>query len=217
MKKFFEKIDLRSHEAMVGFLTHHFRYVTMNSWNRSTSYANCVKIHRLDLTPAQMEHAWSMLDCEEVFDPIHDMIRDWSVEHDWRWQVGFNGRSGGYMVLYQGGLDYKNAHTAKCDICGKRTWHKQDTPCTNDWCSGTLRILPKPIPQVVCYPGRGLDEAEGFGDWDMDALRDRVRLIQEFDRLCDNVTEMFAGFCDHYEVVDKDILVPKTIKVLQAV
>ena len=215
MKKFFKKIDMRSRKALVGFLTQHFRYFTMNSWNRSVSYANCVKVHRLDLTPSQMEQAWGMLECEQVFDVIHGMIREWSAVREWRWQVGFNGRSGGYLVLYQGGLDYKNAHTARCDMCGKRTWHKQDTPCTTEWCDGTLRVLPKPIPQILAYPGRGLDESEDFSEWDMDSLRDRVRLVQEFDKLCDDIAATFAGFCDHYEVVDQEIMVPKTVKVLQ--
>lgn len=215
MKTFFTKVDMRSREAMVGFLSNHFRYFTMNSWNRSTSYANCIKIHRLNLTPTQMEQAWGMLDCEEVFDALQEIIREWAAEHEWRWQVGFNGRSAGYLVLYQGGLDYKNAHTARCDRCAKRTWHKQDTSCTTDWCAGTLRVLSKPIPQIVTYPGRGLDESEDFEQWDMASLRDRVKLVQEFDRLCDDIAATFAGFCDRYKIVDEQIMVPKTVKVLQ--
>ncbi|VGO13665.1 hypothetical protein PDESU_02222 [Pontiella desulfatans] len=215
MKRFYEKVDMRSREAMIQYLENHFRYSSMNSWNRSTSYANCVKIHRLDLTAVQMEQAWGMLECEDVSDAIQNLIRKWSMEREWCWQVGFNGRSSGYLVLYQGGLDYKNAHTARCDMCGKQTWHKQDVPCTTDWCDGTLRVLPKPIPQIVTYPGRGLDENEEFVEWDMEKLRDRVKLVQEFDRLCGDIVTMFAGFCDHYKVVDEQIMVPKTAKVLQ--
>ncbi len=89
MKQFFQRVDLRRRAAMVAFLDGHFRYYTMNSWNRSTSYANCVKIPRLGLTPAQMERAWGMLDCEEVFGVLHSIIRNWSSDHGWRWQVGF--------------------------------------------------------------------------------------------------------------------------------
>ena len=119
MKTFFKKVDTRSREAMVAFLSGHFRYDTMNSWNRSTSYAQCVKVHRLDLTREQLDKAWGMLDMAEVFDAIHSVLQDWAAEREWRWQVGFNGRSGGYLVLYQGGMDYKNAKTAQCDVCGK--------------------------------------------------------------------------------------------------
>jgi hypothetical protein len=34
------KVDHRSRSAMVEFLKGHYRYDTMNSWNRSTAYAN---------------------------------------------------------------------------------------------------------------------------------------------------------------------------------
>jgi len=40
---FFKPVDLRSQKAMVEFLSNHFRYNTMNSWNNSTSYANNIK------------------------------------------------------------------------------------------------------------------------------------------------------------------------------
>ena len=33
MKQFSKKVDLRNHKEMVEFLTSHFRYNTMNSWN----------------------------------------------------------------------------------------------------------------------------------------------------------------------------------------
>ena len=215
MKTFYRKVDTRNREAMIAFLEGHFRYHTMNSWNRATSYAGCVKIHRLDLTREQMDKAWAMLDMEEVFDAIHGIIQDWSVEHDWRWQVGFNGRSGGYLVLYQGGLDYQNARSAQCDTCGKLTWHKEDVPCTTQGCTGTLKVLEKARPQIVTYPGRGTDESEDFQEWSIDQLRDRVKLVQEFDKLCDSVVTEFLHYCENFTIVEKDIMVPKTIKVLE--
>ena len=217
MKTYYKKVDLRSREAMVAFLAGHFRYDTMNSWNRSTSYANCVKLHRLELSEAQMNRAWELLDVDEVYTAINDRLNEWSVLHDWNWQVGFNGRSSGYLVLYQGALDYQNARTAQCDVCGKLTWHKENVPCTRTGCTGTLKVLEKPRPQIVTYPGRGLDESEDFQSWNMDSLRARVELVQSFDRLCDEVVELFADYCDNYKVVDQEIMVPKHIKVLEAV
>jgi hypothetical protein len=215
MKTFYQKVDMRNREAMIAFLDGHFRYNTMNSWNRSTSYANCVKIHRLDLSREQMDKAWAMLDMEEVYDAMHSVIQDWAVAHVWEWQVGFNGRSGGYLVLYQGGLDWKNARTAQCDACGKQTWHTERVPCTTKGCPGALKVLDKPRPQVVTYPGRGLDQSEDFTEWSADRLRERVKLIQEFDKLCDECVALFVDYCENYNIVEKDILVPKTIKVLE--
>jgi hypothetical protein len=59
---FFEKkVDLRSKHAMINFLSTHFRYNTMNSWNRATSYANRVKIPYLGLTREQANKAYELL------------------------------------------------------------------------------------------------------------------------------------------------------------
>lgn len=217
MRTFFKKVDMRNREAMVAFLDGHFRYDTMNSWNRATSYANCVKIHRLDLSREQMDRAWAMLDMAEVYDALSGIMQEWAAAHEWRVHAGFNGRSSGYLVLYQGGLDYQNAKTAQCDTCGKLTWHKQNVPCTTQGCSGTLTVLEKPRPQIVTYPGRGMDQSEDFSEWSLDQLRDRVKLVQEFDKLCDAVLAEFVYHCEAYTVVAKDIMVPRTVKVLEPV
>jgi len=215
VKSFYAKVNRRTREAMTSFLCNHGRYWTMNSWNRSTSYANCVKVHRLGLTREQLENAWEMLDMPQVYDAIHVVLGEWAIKHEWRYQIGFNGRSGGYLVLYQGGLDWRNARTAQCDECLKLTWHKQDTRCTSDDCGGTLRMLPEPRPQIVTYPGRGMDEGEDFVDWSMDDLRERVRLVQDFDLTCDAAVAVFVRFCDEYRVLEKEVLVPNIVKALE--
>ena len=214
MKTSFRKVDARTRKAMVAFLRGHFRYWTMNSWNRATSYANCVKIHTLGLTPEQLATAWQLLDIAEVYNTIQVMLDQWAAERDWEWQAHFNGRSSGYLVLYQGRLDYR---TAQCDGCGKLTWHTKDTPCTTEQCEGTLLVLPEPRPRIVTYPGRGTDGSVDFEDWGLIDLRDRVRLVQEFDLLCDSAVAAFADFCDYYQVVEREVWVPRTVKVLEAV
>jgi hypothetical protein len=202
---------------MIAFLEGHFRHDTMSSWNRAASYANSVKIHRLDLTPEQLDKAWAMLGMAEVFDAIRGLINDWSSKREWHWQVHFNGRSSGYLVLYQGGLDYKNAKTAQCDSCYKLTWHKENVPCTTAGCDETLTVLEKPSPQIVTYAGRGLDQSEDFTDWSMDRIRDRVKLVHDFDKLCDDCVATFVFHCDNYSIAEKHIMVPRTIKVLEAI
>jgi hypothetical protein len=49
MTEFYRPVDLRSRAAMTAYLKNHFRYHTMNSWNRSTSYACNLKVNRLGL------------------------------------------------------------------------------------------------------------------------------------------------------------------------
>lgn len=89
MRVFSTIVDLRKRAEMTRFLQDHRRYWTMNSWNRSSSYANCVKIHRLELTEEQLERAWDMLDMPEVYDSIQMLLSEWAAARNWRWQVGF--------------------------------------------------------------------------------------------------------------------------------
>ena len=215
MKKFFEKVDRRSRKEMVGFLTGHYRYDTMNSWNMSTSYANCVKVSHLGLTSDQLDRAYDILDMPDWRDDVGFLCGEWAQSHKYQWQVGFNGRSGGYLVLYQGGLDYTNAKTAACGRCGKTTWHKEPTSCTASGCSGTLQPLREPKPVVVTYSGKSLDMNEDFVGWDMADLRRRVELIQNFDRLCDAVVAAFVSYADDYHVEEGTVLVPTTVRVLK--
>jgi hypothetical protein len=215
MNTFCTSVDLRSRVAMTEFLSSHGRYFTMHSVNGATSYANCVKVHRLGLTPAQLEQAWKMLDMPVVFHAIRDGLERWAEARRWEWQIGQNGRSSGYLVLYRGGLDYEHARTAQCDECGKLTYHTQDVPCTGEGCDGTLRVLEKPVPQVITWPGKGVDEHEDWSEWSMGDLRERVRLVQDFDRTCDEAVATFVRFCDAYRVVEKTVSVPTQVRVLE--
>jgi hypothetical protein len=217
MNTFDTRVDLRSRSSMTAYLSGHFRYVTMHSVNGATSYANCVKVHRLRLTPAQLERAWDMLDMPAVFHVIRAGLERWAEARRWEWQVHFNGRSSGYLVLYRGGMDYEHAHTAQSDDCGKLTWHTQDTPCTGEGCDGVLRVLEKPAPQIVTWPGRGVDEHEDWSEWDLGSLRERARLVQSFDRARGLAVATFAGFCNTYRVIEKTVPLPTRVRALERV
>lgn len=39
---------------------------------------------------------------------------------------------------------------------------------------------------------------EDFSGWDMSDLRDRVELVQDFDRTCDQLRERFIFMLEHY-------------------
>lgn len=103
---FYKEVNTTSKEEMVNFLRNHFRYYTMNSWNGLTSYANNVKLHNLGLTYRQLEKAYDMLISYESEDidtslytqRIHDVKETFNQETGY--QMDFNGRSGGYLVLY---------------------------------------------------------------------------------------------------------------------
>ena len=86
---------------MVEFLKGHERYDTMNSWNRSTSYACNMKIYNV-IPEKLQDKAYEILEEGTVFDDIGGVIADWEKGNDWEFQAGFNGRSGGYLVMYRG-------------------------------------------------------------------------------------------------------------------
>lgn len=211
MKQFSKKVNLRSRKAMIEFLTNHFRYDTMNSWNQNSSYAHCVKIHSLGLSSAQIDKAYELIDMDETYDNINDLLDEFAESHNYAWHVGFNGRSSGYLVLYQGGrkaLDYKS----RCTHCGQLNYKTVEetgnAKCGS--CGAEARVnLTKPIMQSYTV-GKGTDMGEDFEDWNMDSLKERVKLVQEFDELCDRCLAEFVWLIDNAEIEEEEYEVVET-------
>lgn len=193
MKKHFqEKVDLRNRRAMIDFLAGHFRYDTMNSWNASTSYAHRVKIHRLGLSEKQLKKAWSLIEAVDLGDMLGTPMIDFAERHNYEYQMAFNGRSGGYIVLIQGGKrlsDYKSY----CIACGQRNFKTtEETGKVCGRCGKQTRVdYSKPPIETFTYPGRSLDMGTDFTEWSIDELRNRVRLVQDFDKAVDQVRANF--------------------------
>lgn len=91
---FYKYVNKKNNKEMFYFLKEHFRYWTLNSWNRLDSIANNVKIYKLGLDYKILE----LLELDNYL-TINTDIEDWEYEHK-GYKVGFNGRSGGYLVLY---------------------------------------------------------------------------------------------------------------------
>ena len=103
---FAKQIDTTNRKAMIDFLKNHFRYHTMNSWNKSTSYANNVKIYNLDTTEEIKNKMYQLLEADDddcLSMDIQQFILDFQKETGY--SAGFNGRSGGYIVLYDATYD----------------------------------------------------------------------------------------------------------------
>lgn len=147
-------IDITSDKQMFNFLKNHFQYYTMNSWNRQKSIAHNVKIYNLGLSGDSWT-ALTFLQDDDYF-VVNMMLEDWETEHR-GYKVGFNGRSGGYLVLYNaaGGsaipdtLDYDNYEDYKADM---RDYY------------GSVKA-------------------------NRNELRDFVKVVQDFDRLCDEIRD----------------------------
>ena len=71
--------------------------------------------------------------------------------------------------------------------------------------------------QIFTWPGKSVDEYEDFADWTLSEIRDRVELVQDFDRLCSEIVTAYISVCKNYRITEEEILVPETIKVLEPV
>lgn len=214
-KPFYRKVDIRKPKDMIDYLKNHFRYDTMNSWNRSTSYANNVKIHRV--IPMELQDkASAIMEQGDVYHEINGLLSEFGKNHDYEYQAGFNGRSGGYLVLLRGGYklkkyfsgfspEYPNDKRDYSDYYGRWFSHKEAKEMGTAYSS---------YKEVFTQPGRNIDMESDYEDWDIEELRSRIKLVREFDKLCNDVVNLFISYCKNYEVQDEEIEVPKTIKVL---
>lgn len=179
---FEKKVDKRNRKSMVDFLQTHFRYYTLNSWNRSTSYANNVKIHNLPI-PAELRDlaydvAYGAVESEDFNFICRDEIAEF--KRDTGYAACFNGRSSGYIVM----IDTERNHKTG---------------------------------ELMLRPGRNIDQYEEFDDhdeWSIDRLRERVELVQRFDRMCDNILNRFIDLLKNSEVKTVTEIVEKQHQVL---
>lgn len=166
---FAQKVDMRSRANMINFLISHFRYYTMNPWNRLTSYANNIKLHNLPIPSELVNKAYDFIsaECPDYSFAVNDRISDFTQKTGYT--AGFNGRSAGYIVLYD----------TKLDDCRTILAHS-------------------------------IDDYEDFADWSIDEIRDRVKLIQSFDKLCDDILDIFLYYLKNTEIKTVRIMKPET-------
>lgn len=152
-------IDITNDKQMFNFLKNHSEYWTMNSWNRLESVANNVKLYNLNLS-GDWSVALSLLEAGE-YDTIAMMIMDWERENP-GYEVQFNGRCGGYLVLT--GKD-SNRHVFPDDIIDNDTYEDY-----KEYCRDYIGSVKMNRQTLVYY----------------------TKLVQSFDRLCDNL----RAYCD---------------------
>lgn len=77
-------------------------------WDECSSLAYNMKVYNLTEDSKIKEKLYELLDEEKGFDlfnTINSLIENFNRLNNYKWQAGFNGRSGGYLVLYKGGKD----------------------------------------------------------------------------------------------------------------
>lgn len=147
-------IDITKDKSMFNFLKNHFEYYTANSWNCTRSIANNVKIYNLGLS-GDCYTALSLLEAED-YETVRWMIIDWEREHS-DYEVYFNGRSGGYLVLKEKGYNY---HVLPIEVLNCDTYEEYKNYCREEY--GSVKA-------------------------NRDDLRFYTQLVRDFDRLCDDI------------------------------
>ena len=215
MKKFYKKTDCRSRSAMTDFLKSHFRYNTMNSWNRSTSYAHNIKIYNLGLGRDIQGKLYELTDTSEFWLNARALFDDFAREYNYNWQIGINGRSGGYLVLYQG-FAKPSQHKSYCTVCGQKNFTSitENSNICGRCHSPSRKDYKTPPMEVGTYPGKSTDMGEVFEDFTMHDLRERVKLVQAFDKVADALLALAVQMCKDYAIEDETYYVPKIRKVL---
>lgn len=219
--QFYKEVDTSSREEMISFLKNHFRYNTMNTWNRLTSYTNNIKIYNLHVTSDVKDALYDMLSVEDTgayeFEEANAILRDFAENYDGCYHIGRNGRSNGYLVLYTG---YKKESRYKsfCMDCGQQNYRpatKDDRRCGR--CGKNTRINFSEPHYEYYVNSAGIDMDDDFDDWTDEELKDRVNIVQDFDKTCDAYIQKMIEIAKEYRVeettvyvpVQKNILVPR--------
>lgn len=212
---FSKRVDKRSRKEMTAYLENHFRYNTMNSWNRSTSYACNMKLYNLGLDRETEDKLWDLLDVPEFYERLNELIEDFNRQHNYLWQTGWNGRNSGYLVLYQGGTK-PSGYRSYCTKCGQKNYTSvAETGKRCGVCNEEARVdFIKPPLQIFSYPGRSVDMDEDFEDWSLCELQQRTELVQEFDRLADDIVAEALYIARNHSVEEQIVYIPTTRRVL---
>jgi hypothetical protein len=78
------------------------KYYTMNSWNGMTAPAYNMKVYNIVADSKIRSKIYELMDCDDFWEEINQLVRDFNFEQK-SYSAGFNGRSGGYLVLYKNG------------------------------------------------------------------------------------------------------------------
>lgn len=164
---FYKNIDYESYEDMYDFLNNHFTYFTLNSWNGLKSIANNVKLYNL---PVDVDKALEALQDDDYF-TINLTIRNWEQEHP-GYEVGFNGRSSGYLVL-----------------CNDNNYQ---------------HVFNKYSNSPIHYDDYKLWKEDVIRDYGSlenykSELIEQVKLVQEFDKLCDDLVDCVNDLINQLE------------------
>lgn len=161
-------VDICSAKSMFNFINNHFKYWTMSSWNRLQSIANNVKLYTLGLDGdwcVASSYLWDEQDCGDLQFEISQRISDWERDHP-GYSLGFNGRSDGYLVMYNKDRDGRvNFRSILPDWLDGFDTYEEWKEYAKEYCVYNIKDL---VPE----------------------LRNYVEVIRSFDKFCDELREL---------------------------
>lgn len=165
-------IDITNDRQMFNFLKNHFEYPIMNSWNRCYSVANNVKLYNLGLS-GDWTTVWSLL-CNGEYDALNCIVYDWQLEHR-GYEVFFNGRSGGYLVL--------KSTDNNCHVLPECIVDYDNYEDYKEYCRDNYGSVKANHDELVYY----------------------TKLVRDFDKLCDELREYCDELSQlKYEVIEME-------------
>ena len=169
-KKLFQKtgVDICSAKSMFNFINEHYTYYTLSSWNQLQSIAHNVKLYNLKLDGDWCTALAYLEDENDIGDlqfEIHERILDWEKDNP-GYTLGFNGRSGGYLVIYN--KEHNN-----------RVNFRNILP---EWLTGfdSYKDWKEYILEYYAYSVKDM----------IPELREYVQVIRNFDKFCDELREL---------------------------
>lgn len=185
-KKLFQKtgVDICSVKSMFNFINEHFKYWTMNSWNRLESIANNVKLYNLNLEGnwcTALDYLTDENDIGDLQNEIHWRIKDWEREHP-GYALGFNGRGDGYLVIYNKEPNNRvNFRNILPDwLTGYDTYEEWKASIRENWYGGHDYVNNYKVE-----------------------LREYTELIRSFDKLCDELRDLVNEYSKFDYEADK--------------
>lgn len=180
------------------------RYNTMNSWNQATAPAYNLKVYNVVDRDLQ-DKVFELMEAEDFYDPINILIEEFDAAHEYAWQAGFNGRSGGYLVLYRGGRK-PSGYKSHCRECGQRNCQvvAGNEPGKCGRCGAMARVNDTTEHMTTfTYPGKGIEDEEVPDD-----------VMAAFDQLAKDIVYLVEDMARNCTVEEEEYTVTKTRKVI---
>lgn len=168
------------------YIKNHFTYWPYASWNGGRHIANKVKVDEMDLGRSRLDRVFEMMDADSDGYWFHiNNYLEYECDEA-KLEVGFNGRSSGYLVLY--------SEDRYCPDALKGEYGNYDS--YRDW--------------LADY-AEGWDYRAA--QYDLRCMIERdFETVRAFDQLCDNMRENLIYMADNYEVEEETYTVTKVIK-----